>query len=77
MHELLQHAAVDQHVAPGGQALAVELGGGVRQRVGRVVDQRDDRGGDLLAEAVLEQAAALGDALAVERAGDDAEEAAR
>ena len=41
--EPLQHAAIDQHVAAGGEALAVEIGRGVRLRVRRIVDERDDR----------------------------------
>ena len=69
--ELAQHAAVDEHVAPGRETLAVDVGRRVGQRVGRVVDERDDVGGDLLAEAVAEQAAPLDDALAVQRRADD------
>ena len=45
VHEALQHAVVDQHVAPRGEALAVDVGGRVRQRVGRVVDERERAGG--------------------------------
>ena len=74
MHELLQHTSVDEDVAPGGEPLAIEVGGGVRQRVGWVVDQRDHGVGHHIAESVLEQAAPLGDGLTVERAGDDTEE---
>ena len=42
MHELLQHTVLDEHVAAGGEALTVDIGGGVGLRVRRVVDQRDD-----------------------------------
>ena len=44
VHELLQHAVPDEHVAAGGETLAVDVGGGVGQRVRRVVDQGDRRG---------------------------------
>ena len=50
--KLPQHAALDQDVAAGGEALAVDVGGGVGERVGRVVDQRDERRRHLLAEPV-------------------------
>ena len=43
VHELAEHAVVDQDVAAGGQALAVGLGGGEGTRVGRVVDEGDER----------------------------------
>ncbi len=56
MHELAQDAAVDQHVATSGETLAVDVGGGVRLRVGRVVDSVTDACRHRLAESVTEQA---------------------
>ncbi len=72
-----QHAAVDQGVAARRETFAVDVGRGVGERVGRVVDEVDERRRDLVAEPILEQAAALDDGLAVERRRDDAEELCR
>ena len=74
MGELLEHAVLDQRVAARGEALAVDVGRRVGERVRRVVDERDERRGDLVAEPVVEQAAPLDDGLAVERRRDDPEE---
>jgi hypothetical protein len=46
--EPLEHAILDEHVAPSGESLAVDVGGGVGLRVGRIVDERHDRRRDLL-----------------------------
>ena len=74
VHELLQHAALDQRVAPGGEALAVGGRRGVGERVGGVVDQREERRRHVLAEPVGEQRAALLHGLARQRAAEDAEQ---
>ena len=74
MHELAQDAVVDEHVAAGGETFAVDVGGGVRLRVGRVVDQGHPRGRHRLAESVTEQGPALDDRLAVECRGDHTDE---
>ena len=68
MHEPLQHACTDEHVATGRQALTVEVGGGVGEGVGRVVDEGDQGVGHLIADPVLEHAAALRHRLTVEGA---------
>ena len=44
VHELLEHAALDEHVAARREALAVDVGRRVGERVRRVVDERDERG---------------------------------
>jgi len=74
VHEPLQDAVLDQHVATGGESLTVDIGRRVGQRVGRIVDEGDARGRDLFAEAVAKQRAPLDDRLTVERRGDDPEQ---
>ena len=77
VHESLEHTTVDQGIAAGGKALAVDVGRGVRLRVGRIVDEREQRRGDGFTDAVCEQAAALRDVLTVQRAAEHAEKLRR
>ena len=77
MDELGEHATVDEHVRSCRQPLAVDVGGGVGQRIGGVVDERDGLVGNLLAQAIAEQAASLDGALTVQRRADDRQELRR
>ena len=68
LHEHLEHAIFDKHVAARCQAFAVNVGGGVGKRVGGVVHKGDARVGHGVAKAPGKQASTLGHTFAVQRA---------
>ena len=77
VQESAHHTVDDQRVATGRDAVAVELRGTHRARVGRVVDQRNDGRGDPFADPAREQRTALQHRLAVECARQHPEHRAR
>ena len=74
VEEALQHAALDQRDAARGQALAVVAVRAQRPGIGGIVDEREQRRGDRLADPVGERRPALEHRLAVERARHDAQQ---
>ena len=74
MHEALQHAGLDERVAARCQTFAIDVGSRIGLGIGGVIDEREQRRSNRLANTVSEQAATFDDIFAVERTADDSKE---